>query len=111
MVGDDAAQMADEDPVGIVVDIKREIHRPGKIRCGEGRTAYQRWELVSAMFLEIRSRCDKEVFHNGAINSCTLTVPVCFSEPQRQKLQQAAEQAGFGYLTLFGPSEVKGTGL
>ena len=95
MVGDNAAQMADEDPVGIVVDIKREIHRPGKIRCGEGRATYQRWELVSAMFFEIRSRCNREVFHNGSIDSCTLTVPVCFSEHQRQKLQQAAEQAGF----------------
>ena len=95
LVGDHAAQMADEDPAGIVVDIKREIHRPRKIRCGEGRVPYQRWELAAAMFSEIRSRCDKEVFHNGSIDSCTLTVPVCFSEPQRQKLQQAAHQAGF----------------
>ena len=101
LVGDDAAQMADEDPAGIVTDIKRQLHRPGKIRCGEGRPAFQRWELVSKLFSEIRRRCGEEVFHNGSVDSCMLTVPVCFSEPQRQKLCLAAEQAGFTSVRLM----------
>lgn len=101
LVGDEAVQMADEDPAGIVVDIKRELQRPGKIRCGEGRPAYLRSELVSILFSEIRRRCDEEVFHNGSIDSCMLTVPVCFSEPQRQKLRHAAENAGFTHVRLL----------
>ena len=101
LVGDDATQMADQDPAGIVTDIKRHLQRPGKIRCGEGRPVFQRWELVSKLFSEIRCRCDEEVFHNGSVDHCMLTVPVCFSEPYRQKLQQAAEHAGFTSVRLM----------
>lgn len=101
LVGDDAAQMADQDPAGIVTDIKRQLQRPGKIRCGEGRPVFQRWELVAKLFSEIRRRCDEEVFHNGSVDHCMLTVPVCFSEPQRQKLQHAAEHAGFTKVRLM----------
>jgi cell division ATPase FtsA len=101
LIGDDAAQMADEDPSGIVTDIKRELHRTSKIRCGEGRPAYQRWELVSHLFSEIRRRCGEEVFHTGPSSDCILTVPVCFSEPQRQKLREAAEHAGFTNVRLL----------
>ena len=42
LVGDDAVEQADVDPAGLVTDIKREIHRPGKIRRGGGRVVPER---------------------------------------------------------------------
>lgn len=101
LVGDDAEDMADNDPAGLVTGIKREIHRPGKIRCGAGRSAPERWELTACLFRQIRERCETEVFHRQNLESCVLTVPVCFNEAQRDKLRRAAENAGFKTIRMI----------
>ncbi len=99
-VGDDAVMMADQDPHGIVVDIKRDIHRSGKIRLGPGRLARTRQELVCDLLTYLHRRCSAEVFHQQPLTHCVLTVPVGFSEGQRDSLVQAALGAGFSGVRL-----------
>lgn len=99
-VGDDAVQLADQDPDGIVVGIKTDIHRPGKVRLGPGRLAKSRVELASELFAYVRRRCMAEVFHRESLTACVLTVPVCFNEVQREALVCAAKQAGFATVRL-----------
>ncbi len=96
LVGDEAEKMIERDPGGIVVALKKEIHKSGKKRIGDGRNA-DRIELASHLFRHIKDFVEKHViaFHHQSIDSCILTVPVCFSDPQRNAIRQAAEKGGF----------------
>lgn len=102
-VGDDALMMVDHDPEGIVIGLKKEIHRPGKVYFGPGRPSIERVQLASEMFSHIRRLCEKEVFLGKNINFdiCTLTVPVSFEEKQRACIRKAAELAGFKQIVLI----------
>jgi actin-like ATPase involved in cell morphogenesis/tetratricopeptide (TPR) repeat protein len=100
LVGDDAQMMIDEDAAGIVVGLKREIHRLGKIRCGAGRPNVARVELASDLFKHIRERCANEEFHEKDVTECILTVPVAFEEQKRECIRTAAELGGFKQITL-----------
>lgn len=100
LVGDDAQDMVESDPEGVVVGLKMEIDRYGKIRRGLGRTTIERDRLAAYMFGYIRRRCMEEVFHGQQISSCSLTVPSGFGEPQRELLRRAAELGGFRSVTL-----------
>lgn len=101
LVGDDAMLQIDTDPAGIVREIKREIHKSGKLLIGKDRFMPTRVELASALLRMIRKRCEEEVFHGQAIEACTLTVPVAFTEQQRKSLEAAASQAGFHNIRLL----------
>lgn len=101
LVGDDAMAQLDVDPAGIVREIKREIDKLGKKRCGAGRLAPTRVELAAELLRTVRQRCEEGIFHGQIINKCTLTVPVSFTESQRSKLLEAANQAGFNDVRLM----------
>jgi len=100
-VGDDAQDMIDKDPQGIILGLKTEIHKLGKKRCGVGRIKVSRIELASKLFEYIKDQCENEIFHNQKINSCVLTVPVCFEEQKRECIKKAAELAGFSEIELM----------
>jgi len=100
LVGDDAQDMVESDPEGVVVGLKMEIDRYGKIRRGLGRLSIERDRLAAFMFGYIRHRCMEEVFHGQQVMSCCLTVPSGFGEPQRELLRRAAELGGFRAVTL-----------
>lgn len=94
LVGDDAQDMLDQDPGGIIIGLKKEIHKLGKKRLGPGRPSIDRVELASTLFCFVRSGCRDEVFHVDVVQ-CVLTVPVTFEEQKRERIRQAAELAGF----------------
>jgi actin-like ATPase involved in cell morphogenesis/tetratricopeptide (TPR) repeat protein len=100
LVGDEAQSMIDHDPVGVVIGLKKEIHKLGKIRCGTGRPTVGRVELAAELFAHIRKKCLQEVFHHGDLTACTLTVPVAFEDQKRRCLREAAEKGGFKQVTL-----------
>lgn len=95
LVGDEAVRMADSDPTGLISDIKNDVQRPGKVRSDTGRVTPERWELVAALFGNIRSRCEKEVFPRQSVETCVLTIPIGFTDAQRDKVRYAAEHVGF----------------
>lgn len=101
LVGDDAVERVDDDPEGIVIGLKREIHKLGRKRCGPGRPTPTRVELASDLFAYIRQRCEEEVFHRQQLSTCTLTVPVKFDEQQRNCIRQAAQLGGFSEICLI----------
>ncbi|MCR4413972.1 MAG: right-handed parallel beta-helix repeat-containing protein [Thermoguttaceae bacterium] len=94
LVGDDAQEMVDEDPEGIVENLKKEIHRSGKLRFGPDRPAVDRVELAGELFAYLRRRCRDEVFYSD-VTSCVLTLPVVFEEQKRECIRRAAEWGGF----------------
>ncbi len=47
LVGDDAQEQVDIDPEGIVLGLKKDIHRLAKIRYGAGRPSVGRIDLAS----------------------------------------------------------------
>ncbi len=100
-VGDNAAVHLDRDPGGIVREIKREIDKIGKRRVGAGRLKPTRVELATAMLGMIRYRCQTEVFHGQTIADCTLTVPVVYTQTQRDRLVDAARAAGWRDIRLM----------
>lgn len=101
LVGDDAYEMLEHDPEGIIIGLKKEIHRLGKKRCGSGRLAPERIELASELFRFIKTRCEEEVFHCSSISHCHLTVPVSFEEQKRECIRRAAQLAGFEEVTII----------
>lgn len=99
VVGDDAADRAEQDPKGLVTGLKREIHLGGKKRLPGKRLECSRVEIASHMFIYIRSRLEKEIFHKP-VDRCVLTVPVCFEEGKREMIRSAAERGGFRHVIL-----------
>lgn len=93
-VGDDAQDQSETDPQGVVIGLKKEIHRLGKKHFGPGRQGVSRVDLASDLFGMIRRICREEVFHSD-VTSCTLTVPVTFEEQKRECIRKAAELGGF----------------
>ena len=100
LVGDDAKKMVDRDPEGIVLSLKKEIHKLGKKRCGPNRPAVDRIQLAADMFSYIRKRCLTEVFHDEELARCRLTVPVDFRAQQREAIRSAAKLGGFQEVTI-----------
>ncbi|NMC20717.1 MAG: Hsp70 family protein, partial [Thermogutta sp.] len=94
LVGDDAQEMVDEDPGGIVENLKKEIHRSEKLRFGPDRPSVDRVELAGELFAYLRRRCREEVFY-CEVDACVLTLPVVFEEQKRECIRQAAQCGGF----------------
>jgi tetratricopeptide (TPR) repeat protein len=94
LVGDDAQDQWETDPEGVVIGLKKEIHRLGKKHFGPGRRSVDRIELASDMFGMIRRKCRELVFHSE-VDRCVLTVPVMFEEQKRECIRQAAQLGGF----------------
>ncbi|MGL4942888.1 MAG: peptidylprolyl isomerase [Thermoguttaceae bacterium] len=102
LVGDDAEGMLEEDPEGYVVALKMEIHKPGTKRLGAGRKI-DRVELASHLFRHIKAFLEKNEphFYHSNIDTCTLTVPVDFSDSQRNAIRKAAELGGFTNIDII----------
>jgi actin-like ATPase involved in cell morphogenesis len=100
-VGDDASDNVHTDPAGVVIGLKKEIHRPGKKRIGQGRPALGRVELASFLFKHIREYCEDNSFRKQSITSCTLTIPVTFEQKKRDCIRRAAELGGFTDVDLL----------
>jgi hypothetical protein len=101
LVGDDAQDMVDSDPEGIVLSLKKQLHKLGKKRCGPDRPAVDRIQLASDLFSHIHQRCRTEVFHGAEIIRCQITVPVDFKAQQRESIREAAKLGGFQEITLI----------
>jgi molecular chaperone DnaK len=101
LVGDDAQDMVDADPEGIVLSLKKELHKLGKKRCGPERPAIDRIQLASDLFSYIHQRCRIEVFHDQEIKRCQITVPVDFKAQQREAIREAAKLGGFEEIALI----------
>jgi len=95
LVGDEAKKMVDRDPEGIVLSLKKEIHKMGKKRCGPDRPAIDRIQLAADLFRYIHNRCRTEVFHDEDLYACRLTVPSDFKAQQREAIRSAAQLGGF----------------
>ena len=67
LVGDDAQEQVEIDPEGVVIGLKKDIHRLGKIRCGVGRASVGRVELASDLFAHF-AQC-REVFPTEEVNA------------------------------------------
>lgn len=94
LVGDEAIDRLEEDPQGIVIGVKKDIHKIGKIRVGSDRPALDPVQLVAHLLQYIRDFCGENVLATKPIG-CTLTVPVTFEERQINRLVEAAKLAGF----------------
>lgn len=98
LLGDEAQAMTGSDPAGLVSELKRDLHKPGKIRLGPGRIAIEREQLAALLFRYLRERCQTA---DAALTSCCLTVPATFGEPQREAIRRAATLGGFRDVTLL----------
>jgi actin-like ATPase involved in cell morphogenesis/tetratricopeptide (TPR) repeat protein len=99
-VGDDAHDQCETDPAGIVIGLKKEIHRLGKKHFGPGRSSVERVGLASDLFRMIHTVCCEEVFH-ADIHRCVVTVPVTFEEQKRACIGEAARLGGFTDVQLI----------
>jgi molecular chaperone DnaK (HSP70) len=100
-VGNDAEELLESDPEGIVSGLKKDIHKMGKVRRGPNRPSPERIQLASQLFRHIRETCEKEMFHGQTINECVLTVPATFEESKQDSIRKAALQAGFEKVELI----------
>ncbi len=100
LVGDDAQRAGTLDPDGLIVGLKKELHRPGKIRRGAERVSIERIKLATRLFDHIRSRCVAEAGSDQSVTRCVLTVPSGFHELQREALKQVAQASGFNNIIL-----------
>jgi TPR repeat protein len=101
LIGYDAQTMGESDPDGLVIGLKRDLHKPGNVRRGFGRETVERTKLASKLFDYIRNRCAKELGSDHAVPCCVLSVPSGFHEPQREALKQAAQLGGFTVTNLI----------
>ena len=93
-VGDNAHDHCETDPAGIVIGLKKDIHKIRKKFFGPGRSPVSRVELASDLFRMIHDVCRDEVFH-ADINRCIVTVPVAFEEQKCACIEKAATLGGF----------------
>lgn len=93
-VGSDAEDAAQDDPVGLIYDIKRDIHKPSPIAFDGSRPDVGRVEAASHIFQHLRGIAERQVF-GMPMESCRLTVPAACPEPQREGMEKAAKSAGF----------------
>jgi TPR repeat protein len=100
LIGSNAVQMGKVDPDGVIVGLKGEIHKTGKIRRGFGREMPERIILASKLFEYIRCRYLAQISGVDSISRCALAVPSGFHEPQREAIKQAAHLAGFSDVTF-----------
>ena len=101
LVGDEALDMVHTDPSGVVIGLKKEIHRAGRKRVGSGRPAVGRVDLASHLFRWIRETCEDNVFSGKSITRCKLTVPVAFENQKRDCIRRAAELGGFDEIEIL----------
>ena len=92
-IGDDAQDAFSSDPAGVVRGLKMELHRSARVLRNKRR--FERIELAAKLFKWIRTECERLVFHNEIVNSCTLTIPPGFGAFEVDCLKSAAKSAGF----------------
>jgi actin-like ATPase involved in cell morphogenesis len=79
--------------------LKKELHRPGKIRRGDERESVERIKIATTLFNHIHDHCAAESGRDQALR-CVITVPSGFHELQREALKQVAQASGFKDITL-----------
>jgi hypothetical protein len=94
LFGHEAEAMLEEDPAGVLDDLKRRLREPR--RRANGREASPQ-SLLTLLFTDLRRRAgeDLPVFRDRAPSEVVLTVPVGFGPFQRDLLRNAALAAGF----------------
>ncbi len=101
LVGYDAQHRAKDDLGGLVVELKKELHKSGKIRLGLGRAPVDRGELAGRLFKYIRERCEADKILGGRITTCSIAVPPTFAEFDREAIRRAAALGGFSEIILI----------
>jgi molecular chaperone DnaK len=101
LVGDDAQEKGENDPIGLIIGLKRELHQFGKKHLGPNRRSVKRIELASKLFAHIRQECEQKKFHGQSITSCRLTMPAVFNDSQREGIRKAAEDGGFSKIEMI----------
>jgi WD40 repeat protein/actin-like ATPase involved in cell morphogenesis len=94
LFGYEAEAMLEEDPVGVIDDLKRRLHE-GRRRAN-GREATPRAMLAKLFaYLRDQSRENVAAFNGDAPDEVVLTVPPAFGPAQRDVVRNAALDAGF----------------
>ena len=75
------------------------INLNGKVAFKFGDKNFSTLELVSKIFLKLKSEAEKDL--NLIINSCVLTVPAHLDEVGRNIIKKAAEMVGFKVLRIL----------
>lgn len=95
LFGFDAEAMLEEDPIGVIDDLKRRLHE-GRRRAN-GREATPQAMLVQLFaFLRQHAGLNIPAFDGTPPDEVVLTVPPGFGPAQRDVVKQAALEAGFG---------------
>jgi len=104
LVGEDAADMLDVDPKGVVSTLKRKIRQP-YIRKNRQRKTPQ--DLLTHLFVSIRNQCTVELPHvfTEPPLDVSLTYPARFTEIELKILEAAALDAGFQKVSLINEPE------
>ncbi len=97
VAGEEAARREIAHPEVTFWDMKRQISRQGKIRCGWRCFAPE--EVLVPLLVLLRE--DAEAVLNHFVTACVLTVPSAFSFAERQAIARAAYSAGFESLRII----------
>jgi hypothetical protein len=94
LFGYEAEAMLEEDPVGVIDDLKRRLHE--ERRRANGREATPR-AMLAKLFAYLRDQARENIaaFHGDAPDEVVLTVPPVFGPNQRDVVRNAALDAGF----------------
>jgi molecular chaperone DnaK (HSP70) len=92
--GDDAQQMLEDDPVGVVEALKRHLQDRFVFANRQKRKPV---ELLTALLHDLRERAAQEVpaLEHRAPDKVLLTKPVLYGPPSEKVLREAAKAAGF----------------
>jgi len=102
VLGEDAENLGQRQPQGLVIGLKVEIHRQDRIRKGKLENRPTRKELLVRLFQFIHSATERtQQFRNQRPENCSITVPVVFEEIRREAIRDAALMAGFKNVVLI----------
>ena len=94
LVGDDAQDMLNFDPKGVVETLKRKLR---ELTIRKNRQKISPKKLVEILFQQIRDRCHQELPHifPQAPTDVVLTYPARYTEVEKQIIRKAAMMVGF----------------
>ena len=92
VAGSEAVEGFDQDPDGMVQDLKSLI---GKSAVFKNNKSWSTIDIVAAVFKEIRFQLLSQNLPEKDIKECHLTVPVQYTDHERESLRQAAIRGGF----------------
>ncbi len=101
IVGEFAADMAEHETewTRVVMGIKRDLLRAAALRVGGQRI--QPVDAAAAILAKLRADAERGVFRDQPLTRAVITHPAAFDPTQRDKLHEAAQQAGFTEVDLL----------